>query len=356
MKRLSLFLIATLTLGMATALLAADVTGGQVGVFSVKTPPLADANLGIETSVQATTPVASGTHSGAIRDTHYPPGHVQAEIVDTNVNVTWRRAAEWLHYDSGTNYASIGTGIPSNFDVAIRFPASALTEYAGMKLYAIKAWLAQAGTYRIRVWKGGDASAPAQLVVNQLFTPQFDAYNTVFLNAPVAITDTEELWFGYNCVVNGGYPAGCDEGPAIEGFGNMIYYEGAWDTLYNLASLNYNWNIQGFVDNSAAANAPLIAPLSLNGSEFDRAQELSSEPEGYRIWRLPVGQENSEDDWDLLTPNSTLETSFVDTTWQSQPAGLYKYAVKAVYSDNALSVPAFPTPSLLSRWALLPAQ
>ena len=344
MKRLSLVLAALFTLGMVTSLLAADVTGGQVGVFSVKTPPLADANLGIETSVQATTPVASGTHSGAIRDTHYPPGHVQAEIVDTNVNVTWRRAAEWLHYDSGTNYASIGTGIPSNFDVAIRFPASALTEYAGMKLYAIKAWLAQAGTYRIRVWKGGDASAPAQLVVDQLFTPQIDAYNTVFLNAPVAITGTEELWFGYKCVVNGGYPAGCDEGPAIEGFGNMIYYEGAWDTLHNLASLNYNWNIQGFVDNSAAGNAPGITPITLNGSEFDRSQELYSELDGYRVWRLPAGQENSEDDWDLLTLNSTVETSFVDTTWQSQPAGLYKYAVKAVYSDNALSAPAFSNP------------
>jgi hypothetical protein len=67
------------------------------------------------------------------------------------------------------------------------------------------------------------------------------------LTNPVPITGTEELWFGYRCNVTTGYPAGCDAGPALDGFGNMMYYQSAWTTLLALAPLLQNWNFQGYV-------------------------------------------------------------------------------------------------------------
>ena len=53
MKRLSLFLVATLTLGMVTSLLAAGAAGSQYGVLTVQTPPPDKANLEVEASWQS---------------------------------------------------------------------------------------------------------------------------------------------------------------------------------------------------------------------------------------------------------------------------------------------------------------
>ncbi len=57
-------------------------------------------------------------------------------------------------------------------------------------------------------------------------------------------------------MVTGGYPAGCDAGPAVDGFGNMMYFGGSWTTLTaQNPDLNYNWNIQGYVGFSAPTEA-----------------------------------------------------------------------------------------------------
>ncbi len=56
-----------------------------------------------------------------------------------------------------------------------------------------------------------------------------------------------------------GWPAGCDAGPMVDGFGNMMYFGGQWQTLSQLApTLTYNWSIQALVE---AAKGPItLAP------------------------------------------------------------------------------------------------
>jgi len=339
----------------------------------------------------------------------FPPYQVVATEVagGSSVNLTWMApnpgaVGEWIHYDNGQNYDSIGTGGAADFDVAIRFPASALQDYAGMSLYAVKAWPAQAGTFSIRVWTGGNASAPATMVVDQPFTPTLDTYNTVMLNNPVTITGTEELWFGYRCNVTGGYPAGCDSGPAVDGFGDMMYFQGSWSTLLQLnPALNYNWNIQGYVGYSAPTQAPEIGPITLQANSFSNIETrdiinngiLTTNPDkakhghssttnndatqqligketnqyrysslgtvkvregqnsydlrdnravsGYKVWRLLQGQETNESSWTLLTTDAITATSYQDNGWGSVPDGIYKWAVKAVYTGGIMSTPAF---------------
>ncbi|NLN85387.1 MAG: T9SS type A sorting domain-containing protein [Candidatus Cloacimonetes bacterium] len=256
----------------------------------------------------------------------------------SNVEVSWMppdpdAVGEWVYY-CGEKYDGIGTGSAADFDVAIRFPASALEEYAGMSLFAVKAWPAQAGDFSIRVWTGGNASAPGPMVVDQPFIPApLDEWNTVLLNYPVNITGTEELWFGYRCNVASGYPAGCDAGPAINGLGNMMYFQGEWDTLLGIApTLNYNWNIQGYIGYSAPNRAPVISALSLEG---DRAMT------GYHVYRFLAENQNDQLAWDQLTPSIIDGTSYIDNDWAPLPAGVYKYAVKAVYTNNVMSTPAF---------------
>jgi hypothetical protein len=320
------------------------------------------------------------TQNFVLTEITLPPGGVQATEATPNVNITWMEpgtgGGEWIHYDSGQNNDSIGTGAAADFDVAIRFPGSALTDYIGMNLYAVKVWPAQAGTFSVRVWTGGTATAPATMVVDQPFTPSpLDSYNTVVLNTPVAVQN-QELWFGYRCNVTTGYPAGCDAGPQDEGFGNMIYWQGAWSTLTALnPDLTYNWNIQGYVGYSAPTAAPSISlpnldddPVRLRAgtlrtgsaaagkvtrSAYPSARvqpseleaPLSRDPdrtlEGYRVWRLLQGQETNENSWISLTDNPITATAYTDDDWIDLPDGSYKWAVKAIYTGGAASLPAF---------------
>ncbi|MCB5265732.1 MAG: carboxypeptidase regulatory-like domain-containing protein [Candidatus Cloacimonetes bacterium] len=271
-----------------------------------------------------------------------PPGAVQATEAGANVNLTWMEpgtaGGEWIHYDSGENDDSIGTGGAADFDVAVRYPPSALTDYAGMSLHALKVWPAQAGTFTLKVWTGGTPAAPGTLVLTQPFTPVLDTYNMVELDNPVTITGNEELWFGYNCNVSSGYPAGVDAGPATEGFGNMMFFQGAWDTLNNLGTgLDYNWNIQGYVGYSAPDRGELIPLAKINQEEHNAERALT----GYKVWRLLQGQEANESQWVSLTPNPISAVAFQDTGWNTLPDGTYKWAVNAVYTGGALSMPAF---------------
>jgi hypothetical protein len=63
--------------------------------------------------------------------------------------------------------------------------------------------------------------------------------------------------------------------------------------------------------------------------------------QGYKVWRLLAGNENNETEWTALTPVTITSLSYQDASWGSQASGIYKWAVKAVYSNNLLSPPAF---------------
>ena len=283
-----------------------------------------------------------------VNELAFPPYQVVAtEAADySNVALTWmapdpNAVGEWIYYDSGENEDSIGLTSGGEFSVAIRFPPSALTDYAGMSLHAISLFPGDVATYSLRVWTGGTATAPATQVVDQPFTvPTTDVFQTVVLDNPVLISGTEELWFGYNVVHAGGaYPAGCDAGPATNGFGNMIYNSGQWSTLYDLASsLNYNWNIRGYVGYSAPNRAPELTMLAMK-SEADGNDRVLG---GYKVYRFLAANQDNESSWtNLTTINSATTTNYTDNAWAPLPSGVYKYAVKAVYTNNVLSPAAF---------------
>jgi len=323
-----------------------------------------------------------------------PPVNVHATDNGAIVSVTWEVPGTveegWIHYDNGQNYTSIGTGSANDFDVYIRFPAATLTQYSDMSLYALKVWPAQAGTFSVRVWTGGTSAAPANMIVDQGFTPVLATYNTVILNNPVLVTGAEELWFGYRNVVTNGYPSGCDAGPAVDGFGNMMYFDNAWTTLLiENPDLDYNWNIQGYVGWSAPTTAPTLEsiktvlpgtkplPQSIAKSASNKLRAANSVSEnlgspnsisqnfgtvksvspnlrttnpirssndriplGYQVWRMLQGQENNESAWVLLTSNPINVLMYVDTLWTSLPDGTYRWAVKTVYTNGVYSVAA----------------
>ena len=158
----------------------------------------------------------------------------------------------WIHWDDGVNSGnSIGTNDSVEFDVAARWTPEQLAAYQGASVFRIAFFPAESSaTYHVRVWIG---AGPDTLMEDQLVnSPVIGQWNYVTLTTPVLLDITKDLWVGYHVSTLTGYPAGVDDGPAIDGYGNMMYYDGNWSTLLEInPELDYNWNIACLLDNDA---------------------------------------------------------------------------------------------------------
>ena len=286
----------------------------------------------------------------ALIEIAYAPEAVFAEETadGSSVSLTWNEpgtyAGEWLGY-CGAKYHNFPVYYASTFSIAVRYPAAALSDYAGMSLYAVKVWPVATSNFAIKVWTGGTANDAGTPVLEQPFAAELGVYNTIMLNEPVAVTGAEELWFGCKITTPGACcPVGCDGGPGVDRLGNLVNYGSGWVTLAG-SGLNCNWCIEGYLGYSAPVDAPYISLGSLErppfSSELNIEREANRALTGYRVWRLLQGQEDNEAAWTSLTASTITQTSFTDNSWQVLPSGVYKFAVKAIYTNEVLSNPVF---------------
>ncbi|MCB5258900.1 MAG: carboxypeptidase regulatory-like domain-containing protein, partial [Candidatus Cloacimonetes bacterium] len=70
-------------------------------------------------------------------------------------------------------------------------------------------------------------------------------------------------------------------------------------------------------------------------------QNPSRLPVGYKVWRFEYGQENTPAQWVSLTPAMITDTTFTDPAWPSFPDGVYRWAVKTIYTNDVESNPGF---------------
>ena len=267
-----------------------------------------------------------------------PPTNLTYTLADHDVTLAWDApqngggAEGILRYDNGENADGIGTGGAADFDVAIRFEPAALEEYAGSYLSQIEFFPKEANCeYSIKVWTGANA---ANLVVEQTVSDvTIEDWNLVTLDTPVQIDASQELWFGYRCNTQAGYPAGVDAGPAVAGSGDMIYYQGAWSSIANDFGLDYNWNIAGYVTATTqrkVANT-VIRKITNNPSERDFAFKAGHLAPGNNVERTLVGYNIYRNDTLIYTETDSTMTTYVDAGLAD---GVYNYYVTAVYDEN----------------------
>ena len=181
-----------------------------------------------------------------------PPRNFNASFNNQEVELHWESPEgavlddQWINWDDGVNYGnSLGAG--TEWSVAARWTPDFLTDFDSATVTKIAFFPNEAGAiYKVRVWQGENA---ANLVVDQeVLSPVIGQWNTIILTTPVVLDITQELWVGYYIDSDSGYPAGVDNGPAIDGYGNMIYLD-QWQTLLEVnPDLDFNWNIEAFID------------------------------------------------------------------------------------------------------------
>ena len=249
---------------------------------------------------------------------------------------------EWIHWDDGVNAGnSIGTGSAVEFDVAARWEPAQIAEYEGSSVTEIAFFpMEAAATYNVRVWIGAGA---ANLVADQpVNAPIIGSWNYITLATPVPVDITQELWVGYYVNAETGYPAGCDEGPAVDGYGNMMNF-GGWQTLLEInPELDYNWNIAAHLVTVTGVTMPLaksVEPYGNTPATFTSNPTIvsvnqvfapgngSREFMGYNIYRSVEGG-----DYELL--DFTPETTYLDADASPVIGGLYCYMVSAVWESE----------------------
>lgn len=200
--------------------------------------------------------------------------------------------------------------------------------------------------FQLKIWKGTNANT---LIYSQTLTGlSAQGWNVIELNNPVQIDAAQDIYIGFSILnqpVNV-YPLGHDAGPAVDGRGDMVSFDGVNWTELQLLGIDCNWNIQAFVDISQGAKTPAKILNQSNNPRSVKNPKLESENlvnpvafngnqnrivNGYNVYR------NSEKiNEELVSVNFYLDENLV--------GGIFDYYVTAVNNagesapGNTLSV------------------
>ena len=159
-----------------------------------------------------------------------------------------------LEWDDGVNSGnSIGTGTEAEFDCAARWKPSQLYDYEGYDVMQVSFFPCEAqAEYNIRIWSGLEAESI--LIDQPVPDPVIGQWNDITLLSPVPIDIYQDIWVGYHVNTENGYPSGVDDGPAIDGYGNMMNF-GGWQSLLEInPELDNNWNIKVNIQRNIATD------------------------------------------------------------------------------------------------------
>ena len=243
----------------------------------------------------------------------------------------------WLSWDNGVNNDAIGLASHPTFSVASRFTSDQLEQVEGFNLTRIRFFPSSpGGTIMLKVWRN---VYPTELIYSQLLSDYIPGeWNEILLDTPVSFDSQQELWIGYTVSSAAGINiAGCDAGPAIAGFGDLIsIYEGDWESLATGFGYDCNWNIRGYFESSDGQTD--LLPIVDNTADRADSQQVES-----NLLPSPTASVNNlpvETRRDLIGYNiwknglflaNTTDTIYYDDAMQmgDQPC----YTVTAVYED-----------------------
>ena len=199
------------------------------------------------------------------------PQNLMAESLGNDVSLSWdapEGGAGWFGYNDGIMATAIGTGGAAQFSVAVRFGQEGLADYNGMSLSKIRFIHNEpTASYQAAVWTAEPDGSPVLIYTGDWMSgadiPAADWHDVEIVDG-ITIDWTQELWFGYNVDTPTGWPAGCDAGPAVTGYGDLLDLGGDFISINSAYGLNYNWMIDGFADYAAGRSIASMAPITVD--------------------------------------------------------------------------------------------
>ena len=271
------------------------------------------------------------------------PQNLEADGLGNDVSLSWdapEGGAGWFGYNDGIIASAIGLNAAAEFSVAIRFGQEELADYNGMALTKVRfAHNEPTAFYQVAIWTAEAGGSPVLLDTTEWMDgaeiPAGEFYD-VELDESITIDWSQELWIGYNINTPAGFPASCDGGPAVTGYGDLISTAGDFISMNAAYGLNYNWMIDGFADYADGRSIASMAPINVEYS----APATTNEPGEQRLTEPIVL--NTPDERDMLNyilyrdgeAEDTLdidENTYydMDVEW-----GDHSYYVTALYNNS----------------------
>ncbi|MDR0748609.1 MAG: choice-of-anchor J domain-containing protein [Tannerellaceae bacterium] len=256
-------------------------------------------------------------------------------------------------YDSGTYGGVTINGTAPDIYIAARWTPDEIGNLDGLMLSKVRFIPLSAKdivTYSVRVWVGGgNPSAgvyePGELVVDQVIPEHtVGEWNEFALDTPVPIDPAKEIWIGFRCnMTAGGYPVAPRQVTStLNGKGNLIYMNGAWASLTDLApTLTGNWIIDGIAGYHQGLDATISLPAlkdesgqtqgaTLSASEGGTAEAFveAAPPAVPAVAKYLINR-------DGVNIGEATTTTFTDDAMTVAAAHTYK--VQVVYDDEGVS-------------------
>ncbi|GHT09640.1 hypothetical protein FACS189426_08560 [Bacteroidia bacterium] len=284
-----------------------------------------------------------------------PAENFKANLDDNKVTLSWN-----VPFAGGIfGYSTLTTSITSYLTTGImaaRFTKDELKKLLGLQLTKVRfathnSVTTSNSTYILRIYAGAKGNEPERVIYEQeIVSFTGGAWNTVTLTTPIDIDVYEDFWIGIVVAAKDAgavYRMACDiSQPAVDGKGNVMYFNNAWSTLSGMGGGDYNWAILGVAE---SANSP-VAPTYLSHndvSEFIESQgdfkstvsERIEVPEtislgdpslAIQVYATPAGYLIFRDDVEIGTVAADVFTfdDFLSET------GDYKYSVAAQYAGG----------------------
>ncbi len=215
-----------------------------------------------------------------------------AAIADTSENTTLsvientfigsfpqgERGEEEISYYTGDLTSAVGIQggtAPYYWKSAIRLTQDELAAYAGWDIISVvvahSAEEEPEHWGEIEIYGEGTSTSPGSLVTNESYYFDATGWFRVDLTTPVPIDDHDEIWVA--CSWESWEPDHCayvDAGPAVDGKGDWVYLNSAWQELQ--PSIDKNWGMGAIVEGTAKAELAIQnvkGPIGVNAEIKD---------------------------------------------------------------------------------------
>lgn len=271
------------------------------------------------------------------------PTDVTASADGKNILVKWKEPIyqQMIYWGNGTAYLSLGFGQPFYFGQ--RWNKEDLKPLHGNLVKSVSFIPTAGSSYTLNIIQG------KRKYVQKLTNLSFDKLIEITLKEPFVIDASQELIIAFHAEakLSTAYPAIMDEGPAINGKGNLVSFDGeTWEYLYEPSenedeNYDFNFFLAATVSSetkeipatkatsddtivlSKSSAIPMFARTSEAGSSL-RSSQASAFPEitGYNIYRNGSKIGN--------VPNKSI-TQYTD---KQAPIGSTLYQVSTLYGKD----------------------
>ncbi len=265
------------------------------------------------------------------------PGNVAAEVSRENAKVSWdapQDAVVEFRYDDGTdNYVH-------NMEMSATSRYSVVgVIYDTPAVFTSMSW---------NVWNSSNNGQPVDVVVFDL--DENGQPTNRILYEEDGLESENYNW--HECVFR--YPVVAPRGAlfTLRGDARLCMDNGgddpAWPRMPEKMVMTKDYRTEPFTSRYADDNSYIFrGNLTLRAAGLPygapRANVAAAEAPSveYDVWRFLEGEENAVDNWVKLNSAPVAETSFDDPSWSTAAKGMWRFAVKTVYTDGNVSYPSF---------------